>query len=229
MMKCVKVMVLGWAIGVSAWANTRPVTPTDGSLQTILDGLVVSGSIDAVQDQISRGLFTPGPSGGSVLSLISSAMPSSDVWTIGLYDGVNPSSHAPVFMTTEGVGTYKFLSFMANGDIRVNFAKVASGFGEHFGFYASSTTDEVFSVDALNPASVASALIFQGDNATRMQLPGFSASVFSSNEFIVAFDLDGNANFSDFVFMAESIIPVPEPATLSLLTLCGAIAVRRWR
>ena len=127
---------------------------------------------------------------------------------------------------------------MANGDIKVNGTSVASGFGSSFGFYlgiygskgeygpgdGNSTTLDyvVYSEDDLNPNGDAHALVYQGDDSTVLQLPGYMPGIFTDDEYIVAFEdwlyeYGSDKDFSDMVVMVESVQPVPEPATALLM------------
>jgi hypothetical protein len=65
---------------------------------------------------------------------------------------------------------------------------------------------------------------YQGTGDT-VQLPNSPSAMWTDNEFILAWEdllstsgiYDGD--YSDFVVMVESVLPVPEPAVLSLLGL----------
>ncbi|MFQ5845473.1 MAG: PEP-CTERM sorting domain-containing protein, partial [Planctomycetota bacterium] len=92
--------------------------------------------------------------------------------------------------------------------------------------------------DSLNPGGKAQALIYQGDNATVLQIPPLAAGPFSDSEFIIAFeDLDrsitsnSDDDFDDAVVLVESISIVPEPATVAMtgLILGAALGFRARR
>ena len=75
---------------------------------------------------------------------------------------------------------------------------------------------------------------FQGKGIDTVALPGLAHGLWTSGEYILAFeDLygGGDKDYDDFVVMVESVVPVPEPSTLILLGSgllgFGAIGLRR--
>ncbi|MBU0716881.1 MAG: hypothetical protein KJ749_01425, partial [Planctomycetes bacterium] len=178
--------------------NTRPVTINGASLQGVLDGMTVSGpGIDVYNDQSPAALFTNDASGSSVATMIIEIAGYAGSNEFGIYSASNPTNKAMVFAGSDVSGDVATISFMANGDIKVNGAVVANGFSSTFGFYTDVYADDgnvgtldytVYSEDSLNPGGNAQALVYQGDNATRLQLPGFAPGTFTDSEFIIAFE-----------------------------------------
>ncbi|NOT01928.1 MAG: DUF4114 domain-containing protein [Phycisphaerales bacterium] len=210
--------------------NSRPVVLGTSTLQGVFDDLYVSGpGVDADDDQISAALFENQASGGAVATFIIELAGFASTNRFGIYSGGDSSNKAEVFNGSHTAGDQAVISFMANGDIKVNFVVVANGFGDRFGFYldvygGDSTLDATYySEDSLNGGD-AQALIYQGDDATKLQLPGFSAGIFSNDEVIVAFEdvLLGSSDkdYDDLVVLVESVTPVPVPGA-ALLAIVG--------
>lgn len=218
--------------------NVRPAAGVTAGELSSLDAALntapihVSGpSIDVIADQTPFAQFTNNSAGGSVATFAIELAGFAGTNTFGIYDAANSANRAEVFAGGDTAGAQKIISFMANGDIKVNGSVVASGFASpsNFGFYIGVpvTGATYFSEDDLNPGGMAQALIYQGNNQTRLQLPGFSPGTFTSDEFIVAFEdlqrMGGftDDDFTDLVVLVESISPVPAPAAV----LLGAIGL----
>lgn len=214
--------------------NVRPVAfgPGDGgdSLQEVLDALVVSGTpIDAVNDQTPYALFTSGGTGASIATFIVEITGNAANQTFGIYSADDPTNIAEIFSGSDTPGvpgdtSQAIVSFIAGGDIWVNFVPVASGFSSAFGFYLGTGGTYYFSEDSLNPGGDAQALIYQGAGQIT-QIDPYQAGTFAANEFIVAFEEDQVAgseggDFQDLVVMVESIVPVPLPGA-ALLGVVG--------
>ena len=210
--------------------NVRPVafgpgTVGEDSLQQVLDDLVVSGTpIDAVNDQTPYALFTSGGTGGSVATFIVEITANAATQTFGLYSADDPTNRAEIFSGADtpgiaGPSSQALVSFLANGDIWVNFVPVATGFSSTFGFYLGTGGTYYYSEDSLNPAGDAQALIYQGAGQTT-QIDPYSPGTFAANEFIVAFEdqvlANSDGDFQDLVVMVESIVPVPAPGAVVL-------------
>jgi hypothetical protein len=123
----------------------------------------------------------------------------------------------------------------------VNSVNVA-GFGNVFGFYLANPSKgqgPYYTDDTLNSGGDPQALIFRGSDETpvRVRVPGAGIRRLGADDWIIAFeDLDYAArgtdrDFNDFVFVAENLRAVPEPATMALLGLgaAGAMGFRRRR
>ncbi len=218
--------------------NTRPV-PVDLSglpnLQTALDVLTVGGpGIDVLTDQDPFARFRNTASGGALTTFAVELASFADTNEFGIYDVVT-GTKAMVLGGGAGVpGSQSIISFLDDGSIKVNFVEVAPPGSfidpRNFGFYVdvfmadgdAGTLDyTLYTEDSLN-GGAAAALIFQGDDETELQLPGFASGTFTDDEFIIAFDESmadvsgGTADFSDLVVLVESIAPVPAPGAFLL-------------
>ncbi|MFA5865566.1 MAG: PEP-CTERM sorting domain-containing protein [Phycisphaerae bacterium] len=204
-------------------SNVRPVgfgSSSELSLQQVLNNITTSGFVDATNDQINAAIFTNQGSGGAVATFVIEIAGSADSNTFGIYDYFDPSKKAQVFSGLDTAGGQKLISFMANGDIKVNFITVAT-FNPtvQFGFYLDGPKGTFYSEDSLNGGN-AQAVILRGKGA-EIQMPGFNPGIFSSDEYIVAFEnapfATADRDYQDLVVHVESISPVvPAPAALAL-------------
>ncbi len=197
---------------------------------------------DPYDTQSSAAIFRNTASAGSIASFIITLAGDPNGNTAGIYkydDGSSPQ-FVPIFSGTQNSDAPEqaTLAFYANGDVEVYGPSSAltviegyyTDFGNVFGFYLYYTnpndfndTRTFYSQDILNPDENPQALIYQGNNTDSLTLPGLNGGTFTDNEWIIAFEGDEYAtsdkNFNDFVFMVESIEPVPEPSTFLLLIL----------
>ncbi len=225
--------------------NVRPHEPVGGlgGLQTVFNDLLVSGpGIDAVNSQHNAALFTNTASGGAVATFIIELAAFGGTNAFGIYSASDPSVKAEVFDGSDAGGDQALISFMANGNIKVNGSVVATGFSRNFGFYIdvyeagvgsggdgdSTTLDyTLYSEDSRNGGGAAQALIYQGDDQSVLELPGgFAPGTFTDDEIIVAFEdrrIDlgvSDENYTDLVVLVESVQPVPAPGA-ALLCMMG--------
>ncbi len=197
-----------------------------------------AGMVDPVGTQIPAGYFTNDGSGGMVATFIVAIAGNRPTNTLGIFN--SQGDMIPIFHGTDTAPTQAMVSFLDNGTVSVmGFGDgvqtgSTTGFGGSFGFYISGKGGTYFTDDAMNPGGAPQFLVYQGDGE-RVKLPGFRRGPFGDHEFIFAAeDLaygKSDKDFNDFVFMVESITPVPEPATMILtgagLLVMGALRRRR--
>jgi len=215
--------------------NTRPHVPGGGlsDLQAVFDSLHVSGpGIDAETGQLPYAWFDNTASGGAVATFVIELASFSDSNAFGIYSVLDPSKKAEIFSGATAQGSQALISFLSDGTIKVNGVTVATGFADYFGFYIDVYGDDsvldatYYSDDALNPGGSAHALIYQGDDETVIEIPGYDEGRFTDDEFIVAFEdglppgNDSNV-FTDLVVLVESIEHVPAPGA-AVLALIGS-------
>jgi len=227
-------ILASFAVAQADPTNTRPVeiTPdpvTGTSIATILNQLYVSGTkIDAATNQSNAAVFTNEASGGAVASMViqlAGGVTTSD--SFGLYKYGSPAQTAQIFGTgTHNQGDQATIAFYSNGNVKVTYtplvgdptAQTYTNFGNLFGFYMTGTNGTFYTEDSLN-AGAAQAVIYQGNGST-IQVPGFSAGQFKSDEWIVAFQDTAisplDPAYKDMVVLVESI-SAPEPSSLLIL------------
>lgn len=191
-------------------------------------------------------------SGGSVNTLMFEIAGYRNRNTFGIYDLLNPNNRVQIFEGNDSPGgllngSQRTLSISDTGLVSVlgfdndDPIYMATGqfSGNMFGYYLDGPGGTFFSQQSLNRDGVDHMVTFQGDGFTNLQVDGFAAGAWTSNEFVLAWE-DLNANhwdwdYNDFVVMVESVMPhrtgeVPLPATLSIFGLgLGLLATRKRR
>lgn len=222
-------------------------TSSDGpgkSLQAQLDAITTSGpNIDTVGGQTGYDLFANTGSGGSVATFMFEIAGFASTNKFGIYN--SSGVKAQLFSGANDVSDQSFVSFN-DGDLSVITKGFAPGFtgnltsadyedfGNVFGFYLERQDGKVFYTENdRNNNGSQQAVVYQGNNQTKLQIPGKSAGIFTDNEFIIAFDDllrvggDSDSDFNDLVVMVESIEPtkIPEAGTLSGLLVFGLCGI----
>jgi hypothetical protein len=225
--------------------------PAEPSLQDILDDLVVSGPpIDASSPSPFE-LFVAGSTGITAQIILAA-----DDLYFGIYDGDDPSNRAKLLKSGSPSSFIASVSFSDDG--RITFPKLSgsgkghgwhkhgkswkhgggkldsrSGFDGPFGFFAKVQDGHdsvyIFTEDALNGGDER-VLAFQGNGETVIKLPGMRAGVFRPDQFILAFDADGDGVFGDMIVAISGLdVPVPEPAAALLIgvSLLALVRLRR--
>lgn len=234
----VLVLLVAGPASADAVNTNRPILLGDNgfedNLQEVFDSITVGGpGIDAFADQTGFALFTNQASGGAVATFIVEITSGAGTQTIGLYDANAPSNLIEIFGASDTAGEQKLISFLANGQVKINGVVSGTLSSNTFGFYLQTGPDQTwYTEDSLNGGNP-QALVYRGDGATTLQIDPFFPGLFSSDEYIFAFEDGSYANsdrdFQDAVFLVESITPVPEPGTAALMGLLGAGALMRRR
>lgn len=225
-----------WAVSASAvYVSPTSSDPGNPNLQSILDDITVGGlsSIDVNDDQMDDGLdsyWNITGTGGSVSTFVMEISANASSNTFGVYDRYNPGNYVELFSGSDSHSTDSqiIMSVMADGSVRVNFADTGVDFSSYdFGFYLGSEgaggAPAFYSDSDLNAGGADQMVAYQGTGTDTVQLAGYAPGVWTSNEFILAFEDyfydSSDKDFNDLVVMVESVLPVPEPGTLALLGL----------
>lgn len=228
-------------VGALCFAGATQAAMIQGStLQNVLDNITVGGSsdIDVVNDQMNDSgdsYWGVTGAGGSVSTIVIELAGYAGSNEFGIYDRKDSSKKVRLFSGAQSGGAQSLLSIMADGSVKVNFGDTGIDFAANeFGFYldVNATGNTYYSDTRLNADSFDHMAAYQGTGNTSVQLPGLAPGVWTSSEYILAFeDLygGGDQDFADFVVMIESVSSVPEPAALALLGLglAGLGAARR--
>jgi len=216
----------------------------DYSLQNLLDGITTDGpGVDTVNDQTGYEWFTSTATGNSTASFMFEIAGYAPDNIFGIYNAAG--TKIELFGGANDEGDSSYFTFLADGSVSVSTIPFAPGasvpttspsynfytdFGNEFGFYLTNGAGQTFyTQNSRNNGGYQQAVVYQGDDATTMALPGKAPGLFTDNEFIIAFEdlwVGGHTDrdYNDLVVMVESVEPVgvPEPTTLFGL---GAVAV----
>lgn len=219
------------AFGGSAQAD---VIFGDGgaALQGVLNSITTApvagdSSIDVVNDQVQNDQYwSITGSGVSAAQIIVELAGFAGTNVFGVYDMANPANTVQIFAGAASAGSQAVLSIGNDGSVFVNFVDSGVDFaGNAFGYFLDSSAAAGggfwYSDETLNSDGVDHMAAYQGQNVDTIDLPATLPGLWTDNEFALAFeDLDCaacDADFTDFVVMVESVLPVPEPGTLALL------------
>lgn len=215
------------------------VTFGDGgaSLQSILNNITKApvnnaSGINVNTDQLSSDSYWQiSGSGGSFAQIIIELAGNANTNTVGIYDATDPSKMITLFSGVESSGAQKLLTLGNDGSVIVNFMDTGVDFaGNAFGYFLNTGTTIFYSDKDLNADSIDHMVAFQGKGTDTIDLPATLPGVWSTNEYIMAWeDLPGGGDmdYNDFVLMTESVSPIsmpdpsiqsiPEPSILALL------------
>lgn len=222
-----------WVLFGINLAIATPINPLGGgngsesNLQQILNSITVApisgvSSINVDTDQhASDHYWTITSAGGSSVSLIIEIAGYASINTFGIYDYTDPTKRVVLFSGSTSAGAQSIVYLGADGSVFVNFVDSGVNFaGNLFGYFLANPYNTFYSGTGLNKDGFDHMVAFQGKNIDTVQLPGLSPSLWTSNEYILAWeDLDrgGDYDYNDMVLMVRSVAPVPEPMALILL------------
>jgi hypothetical protein len=164
-----------------------------------------------------------GTSAATVIVELASFAPNNK---FGVYDMADPTKTVEIFAGSATAGSKAAMSIGGDGSISVNFVDTDVDFaGNAFGYYLDSSfysgggfwrSDTAFNSDGQDHM-----FAYAGKDVDTVQLPDTTAALWSSNEYVLAFEdlylYNVGTDFTDFVCMVESVRPIiPAPAAILL-------------
>ena len=227
--------------------DSRPATiegsyGNENGLQDEFDNLYTLGgsvgpALNAIDDQSRQAIFDK-DANNQTASLIIELAGLKDQNIFGLYE-YDPSkdnsqlNFAPIFVGGDNPGASAIITFQDYNKVTIGGIQYDFNNNASFGFYLENDSNLFFTEDSRNN-DIAKALVYQGNDETKLKLPTQTAGPFSSTSWIIAFeDLASTAepDFQDLVVMVSGIVAaVPEPATIvisSMFLLGAGLYVRR--
>jgi hypothetical protein len=197
-------------------------------------------------------------SGGSFNQVIVRFGPRTSDAAFGVFDASNPNNRVALFSGNSEDGYTAALQINRNGAVTVSIrdanedlvttrnANFASG--NNFGFYLDTkgANGTFYSIPGLNGDTQGHMAAFQGNNRDTLQIGNSAPGLFTSDEYILAWEdtafPGSDGDYNDFVSIIESVSPtsptapppttVPEPAVigifgLGLLGIASLVGIRR--
>lgn len=215
-------------ISVLVGLMTTPVL-AEPTLQQVLDSITllpnpgvssVTVATDAIPDALDS-YWDITATGGSVSTMIVEISAWDDISSFGVFDSANPATMEEIF-ALDGSGTQVTLSITALGDIYINHVDTDTDFlGSTFGFYFDTPGGLHFSDSSLNTGLLDRMLAFQGTNTDTIQILPWDAGLWTTNEYVLAWEDGTDWDYQDLVVMVESVNPIPAPGAI----LLGSIGV----
>lgn len=217
------------------WVGSAVALPLTNALQNQLDIRTSGGtsSIDVQHDMVND-LYDSGwnitASNGSTSTILFEFAQYKNGTSFGIYDLADVTNRLVLytgqdsseFSNTLRFSQGEFVSTRFNADVNVIGQQRATFSSNTFGFYLNvgDTSHVYYSDTNLNEDSFDHMFAYSGVGDSFSVYHDDHYAQWTSNEWILAWeDLynGGDKDFTDFVIMAESVSPVPEPATLLLL------------
>jgi hypothetical protein len=217
------------------------------ALQGVLDDITVApvdgdSSVDVETDMLPD--TGPGVhdsywditgSGGSLATVIIELAAFAEDNTFGVFDRANPATTVQIFSGAATTGTQATLSITSAGDVYLNHSDTGIDFASKwFGYYLDATVNAAsgggfwYSDTRLNSDDMDHMYAYQGKDIDTIEIEPWDPGLWTDNEYVLAFeDLDAavtDGDYTDFVVMVESVVPVPAPGAI-LLGLLGLGAV----
>ncbi len=225
----------GLLVASPVWAGPTFVDLSESngedSLQTIFNNFTTapnpgSSSVDAANDMLGDSIdsyWSITGAGGSVSTMIIEIAGNSSANAIGVFDKGNAANRVQLFSGPQSAGAQSLLSIKNDGSVYVNFGDSGTDFAANaFGFYLEGPGGLFFSDSALNASGADQMVAYQGTGTDYIAVGGNAPGLWTDNEFVLAWEdtaNSGDQDYNDLVFIVESVIPVPAPATLALLGL----------
>jgi len=209
----------------------RPGPPVPDDLQEVLDGITLGpvpgkSSVNVTTDMLSDttdSYWAISATGGSVTTFIVELAGFAGTNKFGVYSG---NKYVQIFAGGDTAGKQKTLSILADGSVLVSGTDSGIDFGGNsFGYYVDATVgnnnaNSIWHSDtSLNWDNVDHMAAYQGKGIDTVQILPFIPGLWSTNEYVLAFeDLDngGDSDYTDFVVMVESVNPIPAPGAVLL-------------
>ncbi len=235
--KLAGIAAAGLLVVSPVWAAPTFVDLTESngedSLQTIFNNFTTApnaglSSVDAANDMLDDAgdsYWSITGAGGSVSTMIIEIAGYAGNNAIGVYDRSNELSRVELFSGPQGAGAQSLLSIKADGSVWINGSDNLAGIdfaANAFGFYLDGPGGLFFSDSDLNLNGADQMVAYQGTDTDMIAVGGNIAGLWTDNEFVLAWEdvkNSGDQDYNDLVFIIESVIPVPAPATLALLGL----------
>jgi hypothetical protein len=248
--KLIILSILALCLGTAPAMAATFGPPDPQPLQGVLDGITTapvagSSSVNVKTDDLADSVdsyWAITAAGGSIHTVIVELAGFAATIKFGIYDPTNKLNSVQVFGGAATAGSQAAIGIAADGSVLVNFVDTGVDFaaGNMFGYYLDATVGNAnaaavfYSDTSLNADGFDHMYAYQGKNIDTVQLPGLAPGLWTDNEFVLAFEdlwTGGDRDFTDFVVMAESVMPIPVPGAvlLGILGLSAAgIKLRRF-